>query len=221
MFVRSLRETDFPLFKKCLEDMRPWLASLDHIHYFRWLSVFLNDLDSLPQKKEVFEALCKNFTIKRSTKKFSSRYKAHEQNNKIVKTDGRAIGIFDNEQALLDWTISGPYIADMLSDFGGTANKKSSKHHEDSVAFEKKFRLHRQLLIGSFLQFGNPFMVPLNGLQNIVSKEILAEENANSVSNALKVGEAQSKHFTAKRIKRNVEETMSLYSHEKQITTVS
>ena len=79
--------------------MRPWLASLDHIHYFRWLSVFLNDLDSLPQKKEVFEALCKNFTIKRSTKKFSSIGidQAHKQNNKIVKTDGEVVGMFESE----------------------------------------------------------------------------------------------------------------------------
>ena len=31
MFVRSLRETDFELFRKCLEEMKPWLANLDLI----------------------------------------------------------------------------------------------------------------------------------------------------------------------------------------------
>ena len=53
MFVWSLRETNFSLFKKCLEDMRPLLAALDHINYFRWLSIFLNDLETLLQE-EIF-----------------------------------------------------------------------------------------------------------------------------------------------------------------------
>ena len=29
---------------------------------------------------------------------------AHEQNNKILKTDGEVIGILDNPTALLKWT---------------------------------------------------------------------------------------------------------------------
>ena len=32
---------------------------------------------------------------------------AHEQNNKVIKADGGAIGIFDDESALLEWAISG------------------------------------------------------------------------------------------------------------------
>ena len=40
---------------------------------------------------------------------------AHEQNNKILKTDGGIIGILDNPTALLEWTISGPVISEIVS----------------------------------------------------------------------------------------------------------
>ena len=39
---------------------------------------------------------------------------AHEQNFRAVKVDGGAIGIMDNESALLEWALSGPYIAEMV-----------------------------------------------------------------------------------------------------------
>ena len=33
---------------------------------------------------------------------------AHEQNNKLVKIDGGAIGILENQNALLKWAVAGP-----------------------------------------------------------------------------------------------------------------
>ena len=206
MFVRSIRETDFELFRKCLEEMKPWLAALDHINYFRWLSIFLRDIEVLQHSdKDFYELLSHNFTIKKSERKFSAIGidQAHEQNNKIVKTDGGAIGIFENEQALLDWTITGPYVADMISNFSSNKNRTSKKHHEDTPTFENKFRRHRSLLIDAFKQFGSPFEDPLNELQNIVSKQIYSEAAANSVINARKDGSQQSEQFLTERIKKS------------------
>ena len=76
------------------------------------------------QQREVFEVLCHNFTIQKSNRTFSSIGidQAHEQNNKIVKIDGGAVGLFDNEQAILEWTITGPYIAEMVSSFSDISN---------------------------------------------------------------------------------------------------
>ena len=39
---------------------------------------------------------------------------AHEQNNKVINADGGAIGTSDSESALLEWTISGPQIFEIL-----------------------------------------------------------------------------------------------------------
>ena len=80
-----------------------------------------------------------HFTIKKTERVFSAIGidQAHEQNNKSVKRDGRAIGILDNEQALLEWAASGPYIANMVC---STENTLSTNHHEDNDSFENDFR---------------------------------------------------------------------------------
>ena len=153
MFVRSLRGSNFDLFLRSLEDMLPWLKTLDHIHYVRWLPIFLHDMKNLPTQvlKQFLEG---HFTIKKTNRNFSAIGidQAHEQNNKIVKTDGGAIGILDDENALLEWAISGPYISEMLK---SSLNKITDcnnfvDHHEDTNIFEQKFRQHRKLLIESF-----------------------------------------------------------------------
>lgn len=53
-----------------------------------------------------------------------------------MKTAGGAKGILDNEQALLDWAVSGPYIADMIDQSDIETDCQS--HHEDTAVFEKK-----------------------------------------------------------------------------------
>ena len=57
-----------------------------------------------------------HFTIKKTERSFSAIGidQAHEQNNKSLKIDGGTIGILGNEQALLEWAVSGPYIANMV-----------------------------------------------------------------------------------------------------------
>ena len=39
---------------------------------------------------------------------------AHEQNNKLVKINGSATDLLNNNTALLKWTVAGPEIAEML-----------------------------------------------------------------------------------------------------------
>ena len=52
MFVRSLRQADFDLFVRSLRDIIPWMFALDHVHYARWLPVFLEDLLALPSEHQ-------------------------------------------------------------------------------------------------------------------------------------------------------------------------
>ena len=102
-FVRSLRQSDLSLFTVSFEAMLPWLAALDHSYYLRWGCIFLCDMQRLPAS--VTDEFVKgHFTIKKTERVFSAIGidQAHEQNNKSVKRDGRAIGILDNEQALLE-----------------------------------------------------------------------------------------------------------------------
>ena len=43
-FIKSLRDADFELFPDCLKSIKKWMFSLDHVHYARWLTVFIKDL---------------------------------------------------------------------------------------------------------------------------------------------------------------------------------
>ena len=42
---------------------------------------------------------------------------AHEQNNKLIKGDGRIIGIPENPGVLLRWMAAGPELARMVKEF--------------------------------------------------------------------------------------------------------
>ena len=41
MFVRILRKANLEVFITCLKAFHPWMFALDHVHYARWLLVYL------------------------------------------------------------------------------------------------------------------------------------------------------------------------------------
>ena len=209
VFIRSLRESDFQTFITCLRQMMTWFAALDHVHYFRWMSVFLKDLDNLPTSL-LNEFVRGNFTVNKTVRVFSGMGidQAHEQNNKCVKIDGGAIGILDNERALLEWSLTGPLLAEMLDTPSGT----DTKHHEDTPTYEENFRRNRLALIGAFGEFANPFQFSGSELINIVSKEILSAEASKSVMKAKLIGEEQTISFARERLEHNETGSKSFYS---------
>ena len=118
MYVRSIREGNFKLFVSCLSDIIPSIFALDHIHYARWLTVHIAELLSLKaENRETFESFVSGyFTTGKSRRTFSKLAidQAHEQNNKLVKVDGGATGILENETTLLKRPVARPMICDML-----------------------------------------------------------------------------------------------------------
>ena len=50
MLVRSFREANLDLLIVALKGIVPLFFTLDHVHYARWVSVFIQDLSTLPQK---------------------------------------------------------------------------------------------------------------------------------------------------------------------------
>ena len=94
--VQSLRESNFSIFVQTLEEIVPWVFALDHTNYARWLPIFIQDLKMLSSRhpsihKEFMEG---NFTVRKTRKAFSTiaEDQAHEQNNKVIKINGGAIG---------------------------------------------------------------------------------------------------------------------------------
>ena len=156
-FIKSLRDADFELFLDCLKSINKWMFSLDHLHYARWLTVFVKYLEQL--KPEVLNAFKKGyFTVKPSKRIFSNIGidQAHEQNTKLVKIHGGAIGILENPNALLRWAVSGPVVAELCRQ-EKLSEMSSKNHHENTQAFESNFRKDFKSLYKSFHNLGNPF----------------------------------------------------------------
>ena len=214
MFVRSLREANFDLFVRCIKDILPWSFALDHVHYSRWMSVFLYDLICLPEEyRDIFTQFMNcNFTVKKTNHVFSNMGmdQAHEQNNKRVKVDGGAIGILDNEDALLQWAVAGPQIAEILESYYEENEERFQPHHEDNVSYEKTFRQYRESLLAPFLKYVNPFEEKQKNLVNIQSRIILRDESSMSVFNACDIGIKKCLQFRKDRLVTN---KVSLYDH--------
>ena len=68
---------------------------------------------------------------------------AHEQNNKLIKGDGGAVGLTENASHLLRWMVSGPETARLVNEFQTSVEKlklEQSKgpdirHHEQQKFF--------------------------------------------------------------------------------------
>ena len=73
-FVKSIRVADFEMFCDAVEQIIPWMFALDHVHYSRWLPVFLQDLRELPTRHpHVYKEFCNGkFTVQKTGRKFSS-----------------------------------------------------------------------------------------------------------------------------------------------------
>ena len=94
-FIRSIRETNFELYRESLSKLALYFFALDHTHYARWLSVHLRDMAMTETRRPFMVLEIKNghFTVHKIEKPISviAIDQEHEQNNKIIKGDGGAI----------------------------------------------------------------------------------------------------------------------------------
>ena len=234
-FVKSIREGNFQKFLDALTLFVPCMFSLDHTNYACWLPVFIQSLNRLHQQHpEVYNEFMKGrFTVQKTSRYFSriSDDQAHEQNNKIVKGNGGAIGIFDSPVSLTKWMISGPDIALMISIFEEDAihSKPESpeyKHHENMESFENRFRKKNLSLKEEFIKAGNPFEETSEVMCTLVSKNILNLEAKKSVYEARTLGNNQYhqyKHNIFILGRKNVYETLkrnklSLFRNKNTVT---
>jgi len=93
-------EGNFQLCKDAGQSLAPWFFALDRTHYTRWLPVHIRDMECLETEIPETSAEFKNgnFVVVKTNPTFSSLLigQAHEQNNKIVKGDGGAIGLTES-----------------------------------------------------------------------------------------------------------------------------
>ena len=90
--VRAFRNADFSLYLHSLSQLIPWMFSLDHINYARWLSVHLRDMRALQVKHpDVYRHFRQGqFVVHKTKHAFSAIVldHAHEQINASLKEMG-------------------------------------------------------------------------------------------------------------------------------------
>ena len=101
------------------------------------------------------EFLRGKFTVNKTGRKFSAMGddQAHEQ-HKVIKEVGGGMGLFDNSNAILEWCLTAPYIAQLLDD---AVVNDDQNHHEDNDRFGKTFLSYCEALHAVWLKYGNPF----------------------------------------------------------------
>ena len=101
VFVRSIREGNFPLHVLSLMDLLKWFFALGHTSYARWLTVHVFNLISLPTTHPaVYQEMLKGFFSFAKTKRPFSRMaldQVYEENYKIIKRLRGATGILNTQ----------------------------------------------------------------------------------------------------------------------------
>ena len=105
LFLRAIQSRNFKLYLISIERTLPWFFSLDHQNYASWLSVHFYDMNMLPHTNpDVKDAFINegSFIISRTPNAFSPMGigQCHKQLNKLVKGDGGATGLTEDENRL-------------------------------------------------------------------------------------------------------------------------
>ena len=139
-YVKSIRSGDFYLYVKTILSVVPWMFSLDHHHYARWLPVHIRAILNLPNAQpQIYSSFEDGKFTKFSRMALDQN---HEQQNARIKGTGGAIGLTENDTSLRRWLASGPEVALILDEFAFCNEGEddvTSEHHDSAVALQAQF----------------------------------------------------------------------------------
>ena len=214
LFVRSLREGNFDLYRDALTKLIPWFFALDHTNYARWHPVHIRDMMALPDKHPtVSEAFREGkFVVRKTHHGFSAIPidQAHEQNNKCVKGDGGAIGLTENPMQLLRWMISGPEETRVIGEFETSLElvKRQQgegpdyRHHQQVKSVQVTFRNQVRALCDVIEEMGNPFMETSEDVLVLDTRDIVDPRVSDTIRNIQTTGQQQYDDFVDERLKK-------------------
>jgi hypothetical protein len=212
IFMKALREGNFLLYKEALLSLVPWFFALDHPNYARWLSIHIRDMILLDKRNpDIATQFAEGkFVVHKTHHSFSAIAldHAHEQNNKLIKGDGGAVGLTENASHLLRWMVSGPELARLVNEFQTSVDKlklEQSKgpdirHHEQQSFFQTRFKKHVRSLCEKIQDMGNPFLDSSGDLMDLNNRNIADEGVVETVRQIEQVGKEQFQTFVLERL---------------------
>ena len=206
-FIKSLREGNFHNYVQTLDQLAPWMFTLDHSHYARWLPVHIRDMNILKDKHpDIYQQFQEGrFVVQKANHVFSliALDQNHEQENESVKGDGGAIGLTEDPAALRRWMISGPEIARTVKEFETSflsCQDDDIRHHEQVPAVQRTFAKDVKSLIHVIEEMGSPFLEDSADLLALDTKDIMPESVTTAVKNAQEIGQSQYDMYVKERL---------------------
>ena len=145
LFIRSIREGDFGGYVKCLTFVCGIFTANNNYNYAKWVPIHLRDMLLLSKRcPDVFrEFSAGKFVIQKTGNNFSGLAfdHGHEQVNAVIKGDGGAVGLTEDEDALRRWMLAMPEVIEILADYTSESdNATSHKHHEQTMNRQQDFK---------------------------------------------------------------------------------
>ena len=88
---------------------------------------------------------------------------AHEQANTVIKGDGVSIGVTEDPSALRNWTVAGPEVSHLVSEYeaaiGANDATVNTNHHEQTVQAQRGFLEKSGKLTRVLKDMDYPFLV--------------------------------------------------------------
>lgn len=209
LFIRAVREGNFPLYVESLTQVVPWMFALDHTHYSRWLPVHIRDMSALSKKHPAIlaEFMAGNFVVRKTSNKFSAMAidQCHEQNNATIKESGGAVGLTDNPGALRRWMVAGPEVARMITEYedctlGECKRNIENLHHDQRPVVQTSFVKDVRSLIATIEEMGNPFLEETPDLMVLDTRDIMDSSVGETVRKVETVGKEQYTKFVEERL---------------------
>ena len=121
------------------------------------------------------------------------------KNNAIIKGEGGAIGLTEDEAALRRWMVAGPEVSRFISRYDCFSGLKDAnapkKHHEDNVKAQQEFFKNVNRLVDVLLDFGNPFQEESPDLLSLDTKDIAHPDRAKLITTHHKRGKEKLQTF--------------------------
>ncbi|CAB3989008.1 Hypothetical predicted protein [Paramuricea clavata] len=117
----------------------------------------------------------------------------------IIKGEGGAIGLTEDEAALRRWMVAGPEVSRFISRYDCFSGLKDAnapkKHHEDNAKAQQEFFKNVNRLVDVLLDFGNPFQEESPDLLSLDTKDIAHPDRAKLITTHHKRGKEKLQTF--------------------------
>ncbi len=188
------------MYVESLDSLVQWFFALDHVNYARWIPIHIRDMESLPDS--IAEEFKKYWVLQKTQNCFSCMPldQAHEQNNKLVKDSGGAVGLTENPIAFRRWMVGGPEQARLLKEFerqlsGYTDEEGNLPHHEQYASVQELFKKHVCDLCATISSMGNPFLDDCPELLVLNTRNCASDEVIETIKNIKDLGLSQYKEY--------------------------